>query len=69
MYKFVRLYNVNTAKALIFFCIIQGNTDTEKTQLRSEVIKQIKDLFDLKNLGAITEEEYVEKKTFLLKDL
>ena len=47
----------------------QGNTDTEKAHLRSEVIKQIKDLFDLKNLGAITEEEYVEKKALLLKDL
>jgi hypothetical protein len=37
--------------------------------LRSEIIKQIKDLFDLKQLGAITEEEYEEKKKTLLKDL
>jgi hypothetical protein len=37
--------------------------------LRSETIKQIKDLFDLKQLDAITEEEYEEKKKILLKDL
>ena len=66
----IAVYIVNTPKVLIrLFCIIQGNTDTEKAHLRSEVIKQIKDLFDLKNLGAITEEEYVEKKVLLLKDL
>lgn len=37
--------------------------------MRSELIKQIKDLFDLKQLGAITEEEYVENKKILLQDL
>jgi hypothetical protein len=37
--------------------------------LRSEVIRQIKDLFDLKEIGAITEKEYEEKKKILLKDL
>jgi hypothetical protein len=35
--------------------------------LRSEVINQIKDLFELKQLGAITGEEYEEKKKILLK--
>ena len=37
--------------------------------LRSEVIKQIRDLFDLKQMGAITEEEYDEKREILLKDI
>ena len=39
----------------------------EKSKLRSEVIKQVKDLFDLKEMGAITEEEYEEKKKNLLE--
>ena len=42
---------------------------SDKAKLRSEVIKQIKDLFDLKELGAITVEEYEEKKNLLLKDI
>jgi hypothetical protein len=33
------------------------------------VIKQVKDLFDLKEMGAITEEEYEEKKKNLLEYL
>ena len=41
----------------------------EKSKLRSEVIKQVKDLFDLKEMGAITEEEYEEKKKNLLEYL
>ena len=37
--------------------------------MRSEVIKQIRDLFDLKQMEAITEEEYDEKREILLKDI
>ncbi len=44
-------------------------TAAEKSKLRSEVIKQVKDLFDLKEMGAITEEEYEEKKKNLLEYL
>jgi hypothetical protein len=33
------------------------------------VIKQVKDLFDLKEMGAITEKEYEEKKKNLLEYL
>ena len=45
-----------------------GNENTN-AKLRSEVIKHIKDLFDLKQVGAITQEEYDDKKEILLKDL
>ncbi|CAB3977072.1 Hypothetical predicted protein [Paramuricea clavata] len=41
---------------------VRNSSTTEKAKLRSEVIKQVKDLFDLKQLGAITEEEYEEKR-------
>ena len=41
----------------------------EKARLRSEVLKQIREFFDLKQLGAITEEEYDEKRKILLKDI
>ena len=37
--------------------------------MRSEAIKQVKDLFDLKEIGAITDEEYEEKKKLLLEYL
>lgn len=37
--------------------------------MRSEAIKQVKDLFDLKEIGAITDEEYEEKKELLLEYL
>ena len=67
--RFIAIYSVNTPKVLIVLHYIQGMTYTEKTHLRSEVIKQIKDLFDLKNLGAITKEGYVKKKALLLKGL
>ena len=42
---------------------------SEKATLWSEVIKQVKDLFDLKEMGAITVEVYEEKKKLLLKDI
>ena len=35
----------------------------------TKVLKQIRDLFQLKQIGAITEEEYEGKKAKLLKDL
>ena len=37
--------------------------------MRSEILKQMKELFELKKMGAITEDEYIEKKTTLLQDL
>lgn len=36
---------------------------SEKAKLQSEVIKQVKELFDLKEMGAITVEEYEEKRS------
>jgi predicted RNase H-like HicB family nuclease len=36
---------------------------------RAEVLKQLKDLFELKSIGAITEEGYEQKKPILMKDL
>ncbi|CAB4038288.1 Hypothetical predicted protein [Paramuricea clavata] len=44
-----------------------ANSEDTKSKFRSEIIKQIKDLFELKQLDAITEEEYEEKKKILLK--
>ncbi|CAB4015551.1 Hypothetical predicted protein [Paramuricea clavata] len=45
------------------------NIEDTKTKSRSELIKQIQDLFDLKQVGAISEEEYEEKSKILLKDI
>lgn len=63
------LYSANNRH--IFTSFLQVETDASiensKTKLRSEVINQIKDLFELKQLGAITGEEYEEKKKILLK--
>ncbi|XP_028417959.1 uncharacterized protein LOC114542659 isoform X2 [Dendronephthya gigantea] len=48
----------------------EGNTDKmSKVAVRSEVIKQIREFFDLKQLGAITEDEYEAKKALLLQDI
>ena len=39
-----------------------------KSKLRSDVIKQIRDLFVLKQMGLFNQQEYQEKKETLLKD-
>ena len=59
-------------KQCMLYALQVGNSTTtaaEKSKLRSEVIKQVKDLFDLKEMGAITEKEYEEKKKNLLEYL
>ena len=45
------------------------NSLNDNVDLRTKVLKQIRDLFELKQIGAITEEEYEGKKAKLLKDL
>ena len=41
----------------------------QETRKRTETLQQIRELFDLKEMGAITDEEYNEKKQNLLKYL
>jgi len=44
-------------------------THQSHTTNRSEVLNQIKELFQLKDMGAITEDEYKEKKENIMRDL
>ncbi|XP_028417255.1 uncharacterized protein LOC114541658 [Dendronephthya gigantea] len=46
-----------------------GSTDASKAIIRTQILKQIKELYELKTIGAITDDEYNSKKYILLKDL
>ena len=41
----------------------------DKVTLRLEVLKQIRELHELNEIGAITEDEYKQKKKVLLNDI
>ena len=71
--SFTNVYNNICALSVLYFqpdlSTGAAATTASKSAIRSEILKQIKDLYDLKTMGAITEDEYKSKKEILFKDL
>ena len=58
-----------TLTSFLFFRLMKTITALSTVHSRSETLIQLRELFELKNMGAILEEEYEQKKKILLKDI